>query len=132
MVQPLVIGGVTIAASAVLMPFAVMGAVGALGFTAEGIAGGSIAAGMMSAEAIAAGGGVAAGGIVATLQSIGAAGLGLAGTSAAVGAGAALGGSAVGISSAFAKGEECNKSFSNSDKEVNYIDKRPFCAWRNW
>ena len=56
-------------------PFAVVGAVGAIGFTSGGIAAGSMAASMMSSSAIASGGGVAAGGVVATLQSIGAAGL---------------------------------------------------------
>ncbi|CAD7960262.1 unnamed protein product [Amoebophrya sp. A25] len=78
----------------VLAPFAVMGVVGALGFTASGIAGGSAAAAMMSAEAIATGGGIAAGGAVATLQAIGASGLGIAGTTAAVLSGAAIGGAA--------------------------------------
>ncbi len=50
-------------------PFAVVGAVGAIGFTSGGIAAGSMAASMMSSSAIASGGGVAAGGVVATLQS---------------------------------------------------------------
>ncbi|CAH6850150.1 Ifi27l2b [Phodopus roborovskii] len=50
-------------------------ALGAVGFTAAGIAAGSTAAKMMSAAALANGGGVAAGSLVATLQSVGAAGL---------------------------------------------------------
>uniref|UniRef100_A0A8C3J283 Uncharacterized protein n=1 Tax=Calidris pygmaea TaxID=425635 RepID=A0A8C3J283_9CHAR len=50
-------------------------AIGAMGFTATGIAAGSVAAKMMSAAAIANGGGVAAGSAVAVLQSIGAAGV---------------------------------------------------------
>ncbi|XP_075029294.1 interferon alpha-inducible protein 27-like protein 2A [Calonectris borealis] len=48
--------------------------IGALGFTATGIAPGSVAAKMMSAAAIDNNGGVAAGSTVAVLQSIGAAG----------------------------------------------------------
>ena len=68
------VGGAVALGSIVAMPFAVMGVVGAMGFTGSGIAGGSVAAGMMSAEAISLGGGIAAGGTVATLQSIGAAG----------------------------------------------------------
>jgi len=83
--------GSTSIVSAVAAPFAVMGIIGAMGFGAGGIVGGSMAAGMMSVEAIAAGGGVVAGGAVATLQSIGAVGLGVAYTSAAVAAGAAAG-----------------------------------------
>ncbi|XP_012782243.2 interferon alpha-inducible protein 27-like protein 2A [Ochotona princeps] len=64
---------------------------GALGFTAGGIAASSIASSMMSAAAVANGGGVAAGSLVATLQSAGAAGL-AASTKAILGAaGAGLG-----------------------------------------
>lgn len=44
---------------------------GAIGFTAGGIAAGSYAASMMSAAAVVNGGGVAAGGLVAVLQSAG-------------------------------------------------------------
>lgn len=46
-------------------------ALGAVGFTSAGIAGGSVAAKMMSVAAIANGGGVAAGSTVAVLQSAG-------------------------------------------------------------
>ena len=76
LLQPMMpsIGGTMALVSIVAMPFAVMGVVGAMGFTGSGIAGGSVAAGMMSAEAVSLGGGVVAGGTVATLQSIGAAG----------------------------------------------------------
>ncbi|XP_040831630.1 interferon alpha-inducible protein 27-like protein 2A, partial [Ochotona curzoniae] len=64
---------------------------GALGFTAGGIAASSIASSMMSAAAVANGGGVAAGSLVATLQSVGAAGL-AASTNAILGtAGAGVG-----------------------------------------
>ncbi|XP_061403466.1 uncharacterized protein LOC133339353 isoform X4 [Lethenteron reissneri] len=49
--------------------------IGAMGFTAEGIAAGSMAAWLMAREAAANGGGVVDGGVVATLQSIGVAGL---------------------------------------------------------
>ena len=83
--------GVTAAAAAVLGPYAVVSAVGAIGFTAGGIAAGSTASWMMSLGANAAGGGVVAGGLVATLQSIGAAGLGFTGTAVAAGAGAVTG-----------------------------------------
>ncbi|XP_053382194.1 interferon alpha-inducible protein 27-like protein 2B [Mercenaria mercenaria] len=50
-------------------------ALGAIGFGAGGIVGGSWAAGMMSSAAIANGGGVVAGSVVAVLQSAGAAGV---------------------------------------------------------
>jgi hypothetical protein len=83
--------GVTAAAAAVLGPYAVVSAVGAMGFTAGGIAAGSTASWMMSLGANAAGGGVVAGGLVATLQSIGAAGLGFTGTAVSAGAGAVTG-----------------------------------------
>ncbi|KFO21366.1 Interferon alpha-inducible protein 27, mitochondrial, partial [Fukomys damarensis] len=43
---------------------------GAMGFTATGIAASSLTAKMMSAAAIANGGGIAAGSVVATLQSV--------------------------------------------------------------
>ena len=46
-------------------------ALGAVGFTAAGIAANSAAAGMMAAAATASGGGVLAGSIVAVLQSAG-------------------------------------------------------------
>ncbi len=84
--------GATSIVLAVATPFAVMGAIGAIGFGAEGIAAGSMAAVMMSAEAIAYGGGVLTGGTVATLQSIGAVGLGAGLGSAAAAAGAVVGG----------------------------------------
>lgn len=55
-------GGAVVAAPLVL---------GAVGFTAAGVAAGSWAAGMMSAAAVANGGAVAAGSAVAVLQSAG-------------------------------------------------------------
>lgn len=58
--------------------------VGALGFGAGGITGGSTAAWMMSTY----GGNVAPGSVVATLQSIGAAGMGSVATTVVAGAGA--------------------------------------------
>ena len=79
--------GTTAAIFAVAGPYAVVSAVGAMGFTAGGIAAGSTASWMMSLS----GSGVAAGGVVATLQSIGAAGLGLTGTAVSAGAGAIAG-----------------------------------------
>ncbi|KAJ8333221.1 hypothetical protein SKAU_G00421170 [Synaphobranchus kaupii] len=85
-----------IAAGAVLgagtLLLGVPAALGALGFTAPGIAAGSVASGMMSSAAVANGGGVAAGSLVASLQSVGA--VGLSGTAATVvsGIGAAVGG----------------------------------------
>ena len=96
--QALTIGAAALGAlgMAIAAPFAVMGVVGAMGFTSGGIAAGSMAAGMMSAEAVAAGGAIAAGGTVATLQSIGAAGLGVGGVLASVGVGAGLGAVTVG------------------------------------
>mmetsp|Transcript_1566 Transcript_1566/g.2109 ORF Transcript_1566/g.2109 Transcript_1566/m.2109 type:complete len:554 (+) Transcript_1566:114-1775(+) len=131
--KSLIIGGSIAVASIVLAPFAVMGAVTALGFEAGGIASGSIAAGMMSAEAIASGGGIAAGGTVAVLQSVGAAGLGVAGTAASMGAGAAVGGSAVGIALACSGSKGSTESLSSSKKRMNAVDmNRPFCAWRSW
>ncbi|XP_076074162.1 uncharacterized protein LOC143045496 isoform X1 [Mytilus galloprovincialis] len=78
--KPLAIGTGCLVGGAVLAPIAVPAALGAIGFTSGGVAGGSIAAAMMSSV-----GNVAAGGAIATMQSIGAAGLGAAGT--AVGAG---------------------------------------------
>eukprot|EP00565_Helicotheca_tamesis_P006293 CAMPEP_0185725084 /NCGR_PEP_ID=MMETSP1171-20130828/1407_1 /TAXON_ID=374046 /ORGANISM="Helicotheca tamensis, Strain CCMP826" /LENGTH=537 /DNA_ID=CAMNT_0028393105 /DNA_START=225 /DNA_END=1838 /DNA_ORIENTATION=- len=121
------------AAATVAAPFAVMGAVGAMGFTAGGIASGSVAAGMMSAEAIAAGGGVVAGGTVATLQSIGAAGLGFAGTSAALSAGALVGGSIAGATGAMAHGakEKVTLEGGEQSNKKRWM-KRPFCDWRSW
>nr|XP_060622626.1 interferon alpha-inducible protein 27-like protein 2A [Anolis sagrei ordinatus] len=65
-------------------------ALGALGFTAAGIAAGSVAAGMMSSTAIASGGGVAAGSLVAVGQSIGVVGLSAAAKAAATTGGALL------------------------------------------
>jgi len=122
-------GGAIAVASIALMPFAVMGVIGALGFGGGGIAAGSVAAGMMSAEAAAAGG-MVAGGTVATLQSIGAAGLGLAGTSAAMGGGAIVGASALGVSVAVS-GVHKN-GFEEGTEIVNPQDNRPFCNWKMW
>ncbi|XP_064176463.1 interferon alpha-inducible protein 27-like protein 2 [Anguilla rostrata] len=65
--------------------------VGAAGFTAAGIVGGSVASYMMSAAAVANGGGVAAGGLVATLQSVGAAGLSTAASAKVTSVGATIG-----------------------------------------
>ena len=64
-------GGVAVVGA----PIVIGGALGALGFTAGGIADNSVAARMMSSAALANGGGVAARGVVATLQSVGAAGI---------------------------------------------------------
>lgn len=83
--------GVTAAAGAGIATLGVPAVVGALGFTAGGIAAGSIGAQMMSAAAIANGGGVAAGSVVAVCQSIGAAGLSLAAKFAVTAGAAALG-----------------------------------------
>ncbi|XP_047197532.1 interferon alpha-inducible protein 27-like protein 2A isoform X2 [Hippoglossus stenolepis] len=64
---------------------------GAIGFTATGIAAGSMAATMMSSAAVAGGGGVAAGSLVAVLQSAGTAGLSWAVTGVVASTGAAVG-----------------------------------------
>ncbi|KAL3764468.1 hypothetical protein ACHAW5_000132 [Stephanodiscus triporus] len=121
--------GITSIVLAVATPFAVMGAIGAIGFGAEGIAAGSMAAGMMSAEAIASGGGVIAGGTVATLQSVGAVGLGAAGASAAAAAGAAIGGlSSFGVVLA-------GQGLVNGQNKINldeYAKHLPLCSWRIW
>jgi len=124
------IGAASIAFAAI-MPFAIMGIVGAMGFTSGGIAAGSTAAGMMSAEAIASGGGVAAGGTVATLQSIGAAGLGAAGTTGAVLGGAVVGGTvAAGASTrVIPKSDGADKSANNGTAVPS---NRPLSAWREW
>lgn len=122
-------GGAIAVASIALMPIAVMGIVGALGFSGGGIAAGSFAAGMMSTEAAAAGS-VVAGGTVATLQSIGAAGLGLAGTSAAMGGGAIVGASALGVSVAVSGVHK--KEFEEGTEIANPQDNRPFCNWKMW
>jgi len=79
--------GAFIIGGAVLGPAAIVGAVGALGFTSGGIVAGSAAASIMSSY----GGAVASGSACAILQSVGAAGLGVAGTAAAAGTGAAAG-----------------------------------------
>lgn len=116
--------------SIIAMPFAVMGIVGAMGFTSAGITAGSMGASMMSAEAIASGvGGVAAGGTVATLQSIGAAGLGLGGTLAAMGAGGGVVGAAA-FGSVAAANKQKNK-FGGSSETVSETS-RPFCDWQSW
>ena len=115
--------------SAVAAPFAVMGIIGAMGFGAGGIVGGSMAAGMMSAEAIAAGGGVIAGGAVATLQSIGAVGLGVAYTSAAVAAGAAAGAGLAGVVVV------TSLNLANAPEGIksdDYAKHLPLCSWRMW
>mmetsp|Transcript_44630 Transcript_44630/g.72832 ORF Transcript_44630/g.72832 Transcript_44630/m.72832 type:complete len:625 (+) Transcript_44630:106-1980(+) len=125
-----ILTGSLIAASAMMVPLGVVGIIGAMGFTAEGIAAGSVAAGMMSAEAIAAGGGVLAGGTVATLQSIGAVGLGLAGTSVAMGAGAVIGATTAGIVCAVAGEEHFDADYINNGPKPS--EKRPFCNWRVW
>jgi hypothetical protein len=118
--------GVTSIVLAVATPFAVMGAIGAIWFGAEGIAAGLMAAGMMSAEAIASGGGVIAGETVATLQSIGAVGLGAAGASAAAAGGAAVGGlSSLGVllaSQGLVNGQDKIKL----DEYAKYL---PLCSW---
>jgi len=123
-------GGAIAVASIAVMPFAVVGVIGALGFGSGGVAAGSIAAGMMSAEAAAAGGVIAASGTVATLQSIGAVGLGLAGTSAAMGGGAIVGASALGISAAVAGVNK--KNFEEGAEISNPQENRPLCDWRSW
>lgn len=116
--------------TAVAAPFAVMGAVGAMGYSSGGIVSGSIAAGMMSAEAIAGGGAVAAGGTVATLSSIGASGLGVAGASAAAGAGAVVGGglsSLCVVTGSKGSGQEGEKI--NLEEPEKHL---PLCSWRLW
>jgi len=125
----LTIGGSMAAISIIAAPFAVVGAVGAMGFGSAGVAGGSMAAGMMSAEAIASGGAIAAGGTVATLQSIGAAGLGVAGTAASMSAGAVVGASTLGISAIASKGPS---SMGESTMATATGLNRPFCAWTSW
>jgi Interferon-induced 6-16 family len=122
-------------AFAVAAPFAILGAIGMLGFTAGGIAAGSCGAAMMSAEAIAAGGGIAAGGLVATLQSIGAVGLGAAGIAAAATGGAVVGGSVVG--SSYIVSGHIQKSIDSSSKgqlcNTNQnVKNRPVCGWKTW
>ena len=123
------IGSVSIV-SAVAAPFAVMGIIGAMGFGAGGIVGGSMAAGMMSVEAIAAGGGVVAGGTVATLQSIGAVGLGAAYTSAAVAAGAVAGAGVASLGVVVASLNHGNAP--DGIKSDDYAKHLPLCSWRMW
>lgn len=120
--------GTVVLASIIAMPSAVMGAIGAMGYTSTGISSGSIAAWMMSAEAIASGGGVLAGGTVATLQSIGAAGLGIGGTIASMCAGGVVGVVAIGLPTLAPK--NCN-STKEGGKQVTGLN-RPFCNWRAW
>lgn len=123
------IGGSVAALSIIAAPFAVVGAIGAMGFGSAGIASGSVAAGMMSAEAVVSGGAIAAGGTVATLQSIGAAGLGVAGTAASMSAGAVVGASTIGISAAASRSPS-SLGESSTATAIDY--NRPFCAWRYW
>lgn len=127
------VAGIAGLGAIIAAPFAVMGVVGALGFTSGGIAAGSIGAGMMSAEAIAAGGGVVAGGTVATLQSIGAAGLGFAGASAAMGGGAVVGSTIVGSTAACVlKSDHQSNLSSNDDGNDSDVGDWSFAGWRNW
>jgi len=119
------IGAATVALS-VAMPFAIMGIIGGMGFTAGGISAG---AGMMSAEAIASGGGVAAGGTVAVLQSIGASGLGAAGFAGAMGAGGVIGASGGRLATAvMGKSEEQKNEGTSSSSNTNMA----YCNWRHW
>merc|ERR1712161_57897 len=97
-------GGAIAVASIAVMPFVVVGAIGALGF--------------------------GGGGVVATLQSIGAVGLGLTGTGVAMGGGAIVGASALGISVA-ASGVH-KKKFEEGIDKPNPQEKRHFCNWREW
>lgn len=121
--------GVTTLTVAVAAPFAVMGAIGAMGFGAEGIAAGTMAAGMMSTGAIANGSGVVAGGTVAVCQSIGAAGLGAAGASAAVGAGAVVGGmSSLGVAAATGGLSDGQERIESNEPDQHL----PLCSWRMW
>mmetsp|Transcript_29565 Transcript_29565/g.71149 ORF Transcript_29565/g.71149 Transcript_29565/m.71149 type:complete len:431 (+) Transcript_29565:1232-2524(+) len=75
----------------VAMPFAIVGGVTGMGFTASGIAAVSTAAGMMPAQTVVLGGAVAAHGAVVTLQSQRAVALGMPRTAAAVFGGAVVG-----------------------------------------
>lgn len=77
--KAIAVGTGVVAGGAVLAPLVVTGVVGALGFGAGGIVGGTAASGIMASY----GGTVAAGSACAVLQSIGAAGLGAAGTAIA-------------------------------------------------
>lgn len=116
--------GIT-AAAAISTPFAIMGAVGAMGFGAGGIAVESFGAWMMSLY----GGLTPAGGIVATLQSIGAAGLGLGLTSVAVGAGAITGGL-----TSFGVIKVINE-FGTEQEKITIDEpaqQLPLCSWRLW
>ena len=121
--------GVATITLAIAAPFAVMGAVGVMGFGVEGIVAGSTAAGMMSTSAIASGGGVVVGGTVATLQSIGAAGLSAAGASAAVGAGAVAGGMASLGVVAVTNGLATNEGEIKLNETKRHL---PLCSWRLW
>lgn len=116
--------GIT-AAAAISTPFAILGAVGAMGFGAGGIAVESFGAWMMSLY----GGLTPAGGIVATLQSIGAAGLGLGLTSVAVGAGAITGGL-----TSFGVIKVINE-FGTEQEKITIDEpaqQLPLCSWRLW
>jgi len=122
----------TVAAAAIVAPFAATAIVSALGFGYSGIAAGSVGAGMMSAEATAAAGGaIAAGGAVATLQSVGAAGLGIAGSSAAVGTGVVFGTGIVGGASALGSKK---KTVGNSTSTTlrDDAERLPLSSWRWW
>ena len=101
--------GIGAAAATGVAPAVVAG----LGFTAQGIAGGSFAAAMMAAEATAAGGGVAAGGLVATLQSAGVIGLGIGATG-----GVALVGAAIGLTATMAWQSLRSKGKSSVNPEL--------------
>lgn len=120
---------------AAIAPSLVMLSVGALGFGAGGIVGGSYAASMMSAQAVASGGGVSAGSMVATLQSIGAAGLGLTGTTVSMGTGGAVGGLVASAASRPSSGSQ-NTTAGSTIRETRHdpelLSRRSFSAWKFW
>jgi hypothetical protein len=106
-------------ASAAATPVALMGAVGALGFTASGIAAGSWGAGLMASY----GGAVASGSLCSVLQSIGAAGLPavVSAMSAAGGAGLATG-AFYGVKGVFTKKDDDNPVVSDSIDEPSCVE----------